>query len=97
MESINDWTRNTIWLFFENAFPSFMINHYGLWIKEKELTQLIGVDPRKKQERNGYVELTYIKPYQDYLKVLMVKGFENSEGLMHVLVIKGVTYVVGDP
>jgi len=41
--------------------------------------------------------LKYIKPYQDYLKVLIIKGFENSEGLLHILVIKGITYVVGDP
>jgi hypothetical protein len=97
VESINDWARNTIQLFFENAFPSFVINHYGIWINEKELTQSIGVDPRKEKEENGYVELRYIKPYQDYLKVLIVKGFENPEGLLHILVIKGLTYVVGDP
>ncbi|MFP3257793.1 MAG: hypothetical protein RXO36_08330 [Candidatus Nanopusillus acidilobi] len=93
----NDWTRNAIQLFLENGFFSFLINPSYLWTKEKELTQLIGVDPQKEEEENGFVELKYTKPYQDYLKVLTVKGFENSEGLMHVLVIKGVTYVVGDP
>ena len=97
MESVNDWTRNTIWLFLENAFPSFVINHYGLWIKEKELTQLIGVDPQKKQEEDGSVELIYKKLYQDYLKVLTIKGFENSEGVITALAIKGITHVVVDP
>ena len=66
-------------------------------IEEKELTQLIGVAPQKKEEGNGGVELKYVKPYQDYLKVLIIKGFENPEGLISILVVKGVTYVVGDP
>jgi hypothetical protein len=96
VESINNWAGNTVRLFFENAYFSFVVNS-NLWINEKELTQLIGVDPRKEKEENGYVELRYIKPYQDYLKILIVKGFENPEGLLHILVIKGLTYVVGDP
>jgi hypothetical protein len=96
MESINEWAGNTVRLFFENAYFSFVVD-CDLWTNEKELTQLIGVDPQKRQEENGFVELKYIKPYQDYLKVLIIKGFENSEGLLHILVIKGITYVVGDP
>jgi hypothetical protein len=96
MESIHEWAWNTIRLFLDNAFPSFVINHYGLWVNEKELTQLIGVDPQKEEE-NGLVELKYTKQYQDYLKVLIVKGFENPEGVFTVLEIKGLTYVTGDP
>jgi hypothetical protein len=95
--------KNTVQLFFENGLFSFVVNLRGQWIKEDELTELIGELPRKEVMINGYVELKYIKPYKDYLKVLIVKGFMNIEKLgspeemINVLVIKGITYAVGDP
>ncbi len=103
MIDLDDWMKKTVQLFFENGLFSFVINLRDQWIKKDELTELIGELPRMNVMPNGYVELKYIKPYEDYLKVLIVKGFMNIEKLgspeemINALVIKGITYVLGDP